>query len=65
METILTPANLKYLERVMTQQAMPNPVELFQKATSGLNQVLSGIQQDQINAQTPAANGRLAVCWTT
>lgn len=37
----------------MTQQARPNPVELFERATSGLNQILSGVKQDQVNAQTP------------
>lgn len=44
----------------MTQQAMPNPVELFQKATSGLNQVLSGIKPDQIDAQTPCREWKVS-----
>ena len=43
----------------MTQQATPNPVELFEKATSGINKIISGIKQDQIGAQTPCSEWKV------
>ena len=39
----------------MTQQDMPNPVELFEKATNRVSEVVSGIKQDQISASTPCS----------
>ena len=43
----------------MTQQPMPNPVELFEKATGGIDKIISGIKQDQINAQTPCSEWKV------
>ena len=43
----------------MTQEAMPNPVELYQKATSGVSKMISGIKQDQISAQTPCSEWKV------
>ena len=43
----------------MTQPATPNPVELFEKATSGINKIISGIKQDQIDAQTPCSEWKV------
>jgi len=43
----------------MTQQATPNPVELFEKATSGINKIISGIKQDQIDTQTPCSEWKV------
>lgn len=43
----------------MTQQAMPNPVELFEKATTGLNKILDGIKQNQIDTQTPCSDWKV------
>ena len=43
----------------MTQQAMPNPVELFEKATSGVNKILSGIKHEQIDNQTPCSEWKV------
>jgi hypothetical protein len=39
----------------MTQQAMPNPVELFSKASSYAHRVLAGIKQEQLNSPTPCS----------
>ena len=43
----------------MTQQATPNPVELFEKATSGINKIIAGIKQDQIGIQTPCSEWKV------
>lgn len=37
----------------MTQQAMPNPIELYAQATSQVSKIVSGIQQNQVDAATP------------
>lgn len=39
----------------MTQQAMPNPVELFRKASTYAQGVLAGVKQDQIHSPTPCS----------
>jgi uncharacterized protein (TIGR03086 family) len=39
----------------MTQGAMPNPVELFSKASSSAQGVLAGVKQDQTNSPTPCS----------
>lgn len=40
----------------MTQQATPNPAELFEQATSGVSKIVSGIKQDQVEIATPCSD---------
>ncbi len=39
----------------MTQEAMPNPVELFSKASSYTQGVLAGVKQEQLSSPTPCS----------
>ena len=39
----------------MTQEAISNPVELFDKATQHARVVLAGVQQDQLGSPTPCS----------
>ena len=39
----------------MTQEAIPNPVDPFNKASSHVKTVLAGVKQEQLNAPTPCS----------